>query len=693
MTRYRTIILPLFLLACSGGQDPGVTPGEDGGGADTWSEVEAWAETEAWAGVCQGGLWSLDGALCRLCRADSDGYEPGGEPLDDGNPCTDDACDPGLGATHWPNGAECDDGDPDTVYDWCQGDRCQGTPLICEPAAWELVQGRCRPCQGDGTAWAGEGEPLDDGQVCTEDRCEVWEGPSHLPIDAPCDDGDPATPFDRCVDGACVGSQQLCEPWTWQLEGGACRRCDGEGLGWAEDAGAPNDGNPCTDDLCDAGLGVTHVPNQAPCDDGDPETPVDHCAGGICVGAEQLCEPGVWQDVGWWCQLCDESGMAWANDGMALDDGDPCTEDLCDPASGTRHEPGNEGGWCGEDGACETMLRCHDGVCEGAPVLCDDGSPCTEELCDPALGCLYEIVAGDCDDGNALTPDDVCVQGICVGWIDPDGDGAPNYGEGPPCDGPDLLEGCLDNCPARANAPQLDSDDDGTGDACASGAEVRWWSRVVTDTPVIALTFDDGWSDAALTGILDVLELKNARATFLLNGMYFVDGTLSLVNGLRLVHFGHEIGNHTANHTLGDSFDAAVEAISENESIYLDLGLGSMIPYFRAPGGAWTPEIQLPQALEVTGFTEHVFWSLDAMDWTDPQPDPAAMAACVVEAAQPGDVALFHVGNLATAEALPAILDGLAARGFSFVTLEQLVAFGDKEFLAPFDPAVKSCGD
>ncbi len=46
---------------------------------------------------------------------------------------------------------------------------------------------------------------------------------------------------------------------------------------------------------------------------------------------------------------------------------------------------------------------------------CDDGNPCTDELCDDTLGCVYADVNRACDDGNACSGPDACNSGTCVG--------------------------------------------------------------------------------------------------------------------------------------------------------------------------------------------------------------------------------------------------------------------------------------
>ncbi len=69
---------------------------------------------------------------------------------------------------------------------------------------------------------------------------------------------------------------------------------------------------------------------------------------------------------------------------LPVDDGDPCTDDLCD---------------------CPSLRVCH------PPVDCSDGDPCTMDTCDPAGGCQHQPI--DCDDGLACTVD-TCVAGGCM---------------------------------------------------------------------------------------------------------------------------------------------------------------------------------------------------------------------------------------------------------------------------------------
>jgi len=278
----------------------------------------------------------------------------------------------------------------------------------------------------------------------------------------------------------------------------------------------------------------------------------------------------------------------------------------------------------------------------------------------------------DCDDFNSLTPDDTIIDGVCVGLVDPDQDGAPNRGQGPPCTGVDEPEGCIDNCRFVANADQLDSNGDGVGDACA---EVMEWDHVDTDAKIVALTFDDGYNDYALNEILDALDAYHARATFFLNGLYVEDGLLKPGTLLRLKAGGHLTGNHTYHHELGEEEEDTKQELADCETVFSKTAGHSLKPLFRSP--AYAERSWLNKVLLATGYTVNLFASLDVQDWTNPPPPIDGMVECVSKEVEPGDIILFHVGPRHTPPALPLILQALAEQGYHFVTAEELLYFGE----------------
>jgi hypothetical protein len=64
---------------------------------------------------------------------------------------------------------------------------------------------------------------------------------------------------------------------------------------------------------------------------------------------------------------------------------------------------------------------CSAGTCQaGSPPDCDDGDPCTEDHCDPDEGCIRYNTVGLCEDGDFCTINDQCNGGLCVGSPDPE---------------------------------------------------------------------------------------------------------------------------------------------------------------------------------------------------------------------------------------------------------------------------------
>ena len=104
------------------------------------------------------------------------------------------------------------------------------------------------------------------------------------------------------------------------------------------------------------------------------------CGDGVIDSGEQ-CEPPGTVGCDFACQLAGCSG--------SCDDGDPCTDDGCDPDSG----------------ACVHLPR--PGCCH-TDADCDDGDPCTVGSCAPGIGCqqkpLQLVVAGQVSESELLPP-------------------------------------------------------------------------------------------------------------------------------------------------------------------------------------------------------------------------------------------------------------------------------------------------
>ena len=105
----------------------------------------------------------------------------------------------------------------------------------------------------------------------------------------------------------------------------------------------------------------------------------------------------------------------------ACDDGNPCTADLCNTSGVCLHTT-NLGAPCDDGNACSHQDSCQaGGTCVGAielPTAATNG--CYANVCDPATGVSkpHPVPGSDgmgCDDGDACTWGEFCTTGSCGG--------------------------------------------------------------------------------------------------------------------------------------------------------------------------------------------------------------------------------------------------------------------------------------
>jgi peptidoglycan/xylan/chitin deacetylase (PgdA/CDA1 family) len=191
--------------------------------------------------------------------------------------------------------------------------------------------------------------------------------------------------------------------------------------------------------------------------------------------------------------------------------------------------------------------------------------------------------------------------------------------------------------------------------------------RVETTAPLVALTFDDGPSEAGVTAVLPVLERHGATATFFLVGRG-IEARPDLA--ARLKAAGHEIANHSYSHKrmIGRPSGWYDREIARTEALLAEAGGSAGL--FRPPYGKKL--FGLPAAVSDAGLTI-VTWDVE-----EPQAaDPAAYAESIVAQARPGSIILMHpmYGANGTARAaLPLVLEGLARKGLRPVSVGELLA-------------------
>jgi peptidoglycan/xylan/chitin deacetylase (PgdA/CDA1 family) len=181
----------------------------------------------------------------------------------------------------------------------------------------------------------------------------------------------------------------------------------------------------------------------------------------------------------------------------------------------------------------------------------------------------------------------------------------------------------------------------------------------------VALTFDDG--PGTYTGaLLDALAAKGAPATFFLVGRNIAKYPEVVA---REVAEGHAVGNHTWDHAwLTKISPEDVGAELDETSAAIQAAAGVSTTLVRPPYGA-SDEASL--AVLASRGDAAICWSVDTEDWKNR--DAAVTTQRALEGAAPGAIILMHDIHESTLAAIPGIIDGLRAAGYTLVTVPQLL--------------------
>ena len=133
----------------------------------------------------------------------------------------------------------------------------------------------------------------------------------------------------------------------------------------------------------------------------------------------------------------------------------------------------------------------------------------------------------------------------------------------------------------------------------------------------------------------------------------------------RMIDEGHIVGNHSVNHpSFPDlSVEECRQEIMELHD-YVKENFNYTMRYFRFPAGNFS-ERALAEVQQL-GY-KSLFWSFAYKDWlTDDQPDEAESLQKIVDSACPGMVYLLHAVSKTNANVLADVIDGVAAKGFTW---------------------------
>lgn len=192
-----------------------------------------------------------------------------------------------------------------------------------------------------------------------------------------------------------------------------------------------------------------------------------------------------------------------------------------------------------------------------------------------------------------------------------------------------------------------------------------------SEKKILYITFDAGYENGNTEKILDTLKEKEVPAAFFLLDNIILKNT-DLVT--RMQKEGHLVCNHTRNHKnlCASTKEQIEENLSSLEKIYEQATGEKMSRFFRFPEGKYN-ENALKYVSEL-GYTT-VFWSFAYADWDNHhQPSPEAAIKKILSNTHNGAIILLHPTSSTNALIMPRLIDEWRAAGYSFGTLNELIA-------------------
>jgi len=281
------------------------------------------------------------------------------------------------------NGEECEPGQirlPDGSCMWPSD-----TDTDVQPDAPDVDVPDDVPSEGDDDGDVPTDFPMDGDLPPCDNPCEAHED---------CDDEDP------CTTDQCSPVTQCCVHWTDDTDYEPCGDeiyCNGadyclSGVCTHEDIECVST-DVCTIVECDEvnqTCSLSNLPNGTSCDDGL-----------YCTGPDNICQDGA-------CQYFDPCPTFTGN---------ACTVYVCYEATPHCVESDlPDGTSCPDADPCNGNERCVDGACSFVEPSCWDGDPCTDDVCQPSTGtCTNPAVSGctPCDPAANCDDDDPCTTDTC----------------------------------------------------------------------------------------------------------------------------------------------------------------------------------------------------------------------------------------------------------------------------------------
>ena len=201
--------------------------------------------------------------------------------------------------------------------------------------------------------------------------------------------------------------------------------------------------------------------------------------------------------------------------------------------------------------------------------------------------------------------------------------------------------------------------------AQAAGADIAHGPRNVAK---IALTFHGAGAPDFADPLLKLFKSTGTKVSIFAVGTWLVAEPLI---ASRIISEGHDLGNHTMTHTQMKTISAKkVDSEISKCAAELTKLIGNHGAWFRPSGTQFSTPLIRAAALKY-GYGQCISYEVDSKDFQDPS--KKSVINNVMKNVKNGSIISLHLGHKVTLDAMPTLLTSLHDKGFTPVTLTELL--------------------
>jgi hypothetical protein len=201
--------------------------------------------------------------------------------------------------------------------------------------------------------------------------------------------------------------------------------------------------------------------------------------------------------------------------------------------------------------------------------------------------------------------------------------------------------------------------------ADAAGADIGHGPR---NSAKVALTFHGAGAPDFADPLLKLFKSTQTKVSIFAVGTWLLSDPAI---ASRIIDEGHDLGNHTMTHTQMKTISAKrVDSEIGKCAAELQKLIGNHGAWFRPSGTQFsTPTIRA--AAVKYGYRQCISYEVDSKDFQDPS--KKSVINNVMKNIKNGSIVSLHLGHKVTLDAMPTLLENLHTKGFTPVTLTELL--------------------